>query len=232
MDKPGVYIETSIVSYLAARPSRDPVALRNQQLTHAWWSTQRDLYALWTSDAVFEEAAAGAPEMARQRLILLASLYRLRPRDRCDGTGRPAFVGAPATVACGHGCASRCVRCHLPDWIFLDMELHAHREPGTPAPDGAGVPGTRIAASDAVYTEAADGRLTMWEDPIVAEVHKAREQILARFDYDLAAYGEHLKKVEAENRARGIKYVDPPVRSHQANASDSARLSATVRSLP
>jgi hypothetical protein len=75
MDKPRVYIETSIVSYLAARPSRDPLTLRNQQLTHEWWNTRRERYALFTSKLVVDEAAGGDPGMALLRLSLLAGSH-------------------------------------------------------------------------------------------------------------------------------------------------------------
>jgi hypothetical protein len=34
---PTVYIETSIVSYLAAYPSRDLITAAHQQITHSWW---------------------------------------------------------------------------------------------------------------------------------------------------------------------------------------------------
>lgn len=78
MDKPTVYIETSIVSYLAARPSRDPVTARNQQLTHKWWNTRRQQYALYTSEFVLREAARGDPHLAQQRLALLASIPLLQ----------------------------------------------------------------------------------------------------------------------------------------------------------
>ncbi|HST60630.1 MAG TPA: type II toxin-antitoxin system VapC family toxin [Longimicrobium sp.] len=74
MDKPSVYIETSIVSYLAADPSRHPVTLRNQQLTHAWWGTRRDGYALWASELVLREAANGDPSVAALRLALLQEI--------------------------------------------------------------------------------------------------------------------------------------------------------------
>jgi predicted nucleic acid-binding protein len=74
MDKPTLYIETSIVSYLASRPSRDPVTARNQQLTHAWWNTRRQDYALYTSRAVLQEVEAGDPAVADRRLALLASV--------------------------------------------------------------------------------------------------------------------------------------------------------------
>jgi hypothetical protein len=71
MDRPSVYIETSIVSYLAARPSRDPVTLRNQRLTHEWWNEHRQRYALYTSRFVIDEAADGDQVVARLRLSLL-----------------------------------------------------------------------------------------------------------------------------------------------------------------
>lgn len=80
MDKPTLYIETSIVSYLASRPSRDPVTARNQQLTHAWWNTRRQDYALFTSDVVVKEAARGDHTVAARRLALLTQI-ELLPED-------------------------------------------------------------------------------------------------------------------------------------------------------
>jgi hypothetical protein len=77
MDKPSVYIETSIVSYLAADPSRHPVTLRNQQLTHAWWNNHRERYALYTSQFVVDEAADGDPVMAQRRRALLSGIELL-----------------------------------------------------------------------------------------------------------------------------------------------------------
>jgi hypothetical protein len=81
MDKPLLYIETSIVSYLAARPSRDPVTLRNQQLTHKWWDGHRANFTLYTSDVVVGEAEFGDPLMASRRSALLAGLNRLDTHD-------------------------------------------------------------------------------------------------------------------------------------------------------
>ena len=34
-----VYVETTIVSYLTARPSRDLIIVAHQQITHEWWET-------------------------------------------------------------------------------------------------------------------------------------------------------------------------------------------------
>ena len=43
-----VYIETSIVSYLASRPSRDVVSAGRQQLTHSWWEMRPGWHLSWT----------------------------------------------------------------------------------------------------------------------------------------------------------------------------------------
>ena len=66
--RPRVYIETSIVSYLAARPSRDLVTAAHQQVTHAWWETRRSEFEILASQLVLDEAAAGDAEVARKRL--------------------------------------------------------------------------------------------------------------------------------------------------------------------
>jgi hypothetical protein len=74
MDRPTVYIETSIVSYLAARPAGDPVTAANQQLTHKWWNTRRHEYELFSSSLTAMEAARGDPVMVQRRLALLAGI--------------------------------------------------------------------------------------------------------------------------------------------------------------
>ena len=51
----------------------------------------------------------------------------------------------------------------------------------------------------------------MLEDPIVAEVRKARQAIFARFNYDLDAYFEYLQAAEEEERKQGVPYSDRPL---------------------
>lgn len=65
-----VYIETTIVSYLAARTSRDLVTAAHQAVTQEWWRN-RQAFDLFSSDVVVMEADRGDPEMRRQRLALL-----------------------------------------------------------------------------------------------------------------------------------------------------------------
>lgn len=69
--KPKVYLETTIVSYLAARLSRDLIVAAHQQLTADWWTTQRPNFEIFTSEFVFREASVGDESVAQKRLALL-----------------------------------------------------------------------------------------------------------------------------------------------------------------
>lgn len=65
-----VYVETSVISYLTARPSKTIVGAAHQQLTLAWWET-RAAYELFVSQSVWQECAGGDPDAARRRMMAL-----------------------------------------------------------------------------------------------------------------------------------------------------------------
>lgn len=72
-----IYIETSIPSYLTARPSRDVRTAAWQQITLQWWEQAREHYELYTSELVVSEASEGHPEAAQRRLDSLRSVTEL-----------------------------------------------------------------------------------------------------------------------------------------------------------
>jgi len=76
-----VYIETTFVSYLACRPSRDVVIAGHQQITHDWWDTRRRDYELCVSQLVFQEAGDGDAQAAQQRLEVLAAMTMLEIKE-------------------------------------------------------------------------------------------------------------------------------------------------------
>jgi len=71
---PKVYIETTIVSYLTARPSRDLITAAHQQLTREWWENWRRDFSLFVSQAVIQESSAGDTEMSQSRLSVLETI--------------------------------------------------------------------------------------------------------------------------------------------------------------
>ncbi len=66
--KSKLYIETSIISYLTARPSRDTFVLANQMLAKEWWNEYRNRFQTFVSELVINEIARGDEGMARLRL--------------------------------------------------------------------------------------------------------------------------------------------------------------------
>jgi hypothetical protein len=74
---PRVYIETTFVSYLTARPSRDLVVAAHQQLTREWWDHSRVDYELCISQAVLREAGSGDSQAAQERIAILDAMTLL-----------------------------------------------------------------------------------------------------------------------------------------------------------
>ncbi|HVE70116.1 MAG TPA: type II toxin-antitoxin system VapC family toxin [Thermoanaerobaculia bacterium] len=65
---PKTYIETSVISYLTARPSRDQIATAHQELTRGWWDRRRTRFDIYDSELVVQEAARGDSAFAKARL--------------------------------------------------------------------------------------------------------------------------------------------------------------------
>ena len=78
---PSVYIETSVVSYLTARPSRDVVVAAYQEVTREWWRSAPGRFVLYASALVVSEASTGDADAARARRDLLGTIPLL------DATG-------------------------------------------------------------------------------------------------------------------------------------------------
>jgi len=76
-----IYIESTIPSYVVARPARDLLQAARQQLTRDWWDFKRKRQDLFTSQIVLDEIAGGDAEMARQRLELVAQIKLLDLSD-------------------------------------------------------------------------------------------------------------------------------------------------------
>lgn len=95
-----VYIETTIVSYLTALPSRDLVLAAHQQLTGDWWQ-RRDRFDLFVSEAVLQEAAGGHPESAARRIAALRGIPVLSVGAREADLARKLIAGhaLPAKAA-------------------------------------------------------------------------------------------------------------------------------------
>lgn len=75
--KPKVYIETTVISYLTSRPSRDLRLAAHQQATQDWWQDRKSAFALYASQLVIQEASRGDEEAAKLRTDKLRNVLLL-----------------------------------------------------------------------------------------------------------------------------------------------------------
>src|SRR5512137_2499020 len=79
-----VYLETTFISYLVARPSRDMIVAAHQQTTHDWWDSRRDDFACHVSQVVVDEASGGEPDEIRKRLEVIRILPLLEVTESVE----------------------------------------------------------------------------------------------------------------------------------------------------
>lgn len=71
---PTVYLETTVVSYLAAHPSRVLIVAAHQETTRLWWDRRRRDFDLFVSQVVVDEAGVGDPDAVARRLAILGGI--------------------------------------------------------------------------------------------------------------------------------------------------------------
>jgi predicted nucleic acid-binding protein len=76
--KPTIYIETTIVSYLTGKRSKDLIVHSHQHSTLLWWKNFSQYYELFTSDIVASEAGRGDPDAAAKRMAYVRKIPRLK----------------------------------------------------------------------------------------------------------------------------------------------------------
>jgi len=104
-------IETSIVSYLTARPSADMLKPACQQITRSWWDHGRLASMACISPYVVEEASAGGPQAASERIEALHNIPVLPVTDEIPDLAEFLLAGGGS-----------------PDGYPAYMELYAHRQ--------------------------------------------------------------------------------------------------------
>jgi hypothetical protein len=101
-----VYIETSIISHAAAWPSSDIQIAALQQQARNWWSIERPNFELVTSQLVINEASAGDPSAAADRLKLLDGIPTVPINNDVRALARAivsASIMPPEAAADGYG---------------------------------------------------------------------------------------------------------------------------------
>lgn len=73
-----IYLDSSVISYLSANPSRDIVTQARQRISYDWVARWReDIWEVFVSKFVLDEIALGDPDAAKNRLIMVQPLSLL-----------------------------------------------------------------------------------------------------------------------------------------------------------
>jgi hypothetical protein len=83
--KRSVYIESSVISYLTARRSKDIIIAAYQEITKDWWEQESAKYDCYVSDFVIDEISRGDYVAASERLKAVKGFKKLGLNETVHG---------------------------------------------------------------------------------------------------------------------------------------------------
>ena len=190
-----MYVETSVVSYLTAWPSRDVVTLGNQVATREWWREAPSRFELVASPLVIEGSSVGDPEAARARLAALESVRVVRTGDHAAALGRSLVAArafpAQAVADAAHAAIAAVNGVdYLVTWKMRHLANPvAAARIGRVCRDAGHEPPVICTPSQLMEI----GMSSRIRDPIVEEVRRVRAELAARHGNDVAAIIRHVQ---------------------------------------
>jgi len=99
--KPTVYLETTVIGYLAMRVSGVLRVAANQQTTRDWWENHRQQFDLFVSRFVVDECSDGDPVAAQERRAFLEDIPLLQMSEGVDSLAESLIAGVPLPEKAG-----------------------------------------------------------------------------------------------------------------------------------
>lgn len=214
--KPTVYIETSVISYLTSRPSRDLIAAARQALTQCWWEHAAPLFELVTSQSTIREAE----EHNWATSALLSELRRLPKNEvTCSLSNRlleSRLIPESAREDAAHialGAAHNCD--YLLTWKFESIANARNRRQFGSIVENAGFACPAICTPPQLH-----GGVPLCSDPIIEEVWRIRESHGRDYNYDIGAMAEHVRERSEAKESRSAAAERQPQRSVRGECGD------------
>ena len=235
--KPRVYLETTVIRYLAARLNRDVVVASMQQITQQLWEDYRDEFTYVVSPIVFTEARQGDANAVHQRLDVLSHLTVLEVLPEAvmlaekllDAGAVPKSSRSDAqhiAIATTHGVE------YLVSWNQKHIVNEYKREHINQVCRKAGFSPITICTPTELMRESQmkEKKFENYSDPILEECYRMKEEFNAKFD-SLEELTAHLRQVQEECRQNGMKvvsyYVPPSERKKGLASHDAETLDET-----
>ena len=235
--KPRVYIEPTVVSYLAARPSDNPILASRQRASRRLWEEYASRFEFVISHIVYNEISKGNATAAQQRLEAVSLLRILDTFPEADilaqklldagAVPRNSLTDAQhIAIATVHSVE------YLVSWNHKHIVNENKREHINQVCQEAGFQPTILCTpiqlmEDTQMKETPEKHPEFdpetYTDPILEECYRIKAEISAQFKTP-AEFSAYLKAKEEEDKRNGLKYVpyDPSKRTPSEKSDDDA----------
>ena len=213
--KPKVYVETTVVSYLVARPSNDITVFDRQRLTRQLWEEYSDVFEFVTSEIVLGEAERGDPREAERRTGMLDNLTELRLLPEATALAHKLIdAGAVPLQSLSDAQHIAIAVVHnveyLVSWNYKHIVNETKRQHIKDVCLAAGYQPINLCTPEALMEEIQmKEHLEPQTDPILEECYRMKAEFSAQFN-SLEELYNYLKAREKEGEAQGRVYIDPP----------------------
>ena len=223
--KPKVYVETTVVSYLAARPSHDATLAARQQATQQLWTEYSDNFEFVVSDIVLTEISQGDAMAVQRRFQVLVGLTVLNispdantlAQNLIDAGAIPQNLRPDAqhiAIATVNSIE------YLISWNYKHIVNETKRNLINEVCRASGFQPTTLCTpieliEEIQMKEKPDTRT----DPILEECYRMKEAFAAKFNSMEELYN-YLKTEQKKFKALGWKYAPPPPPRTKSNKKD------------
>ena len=213
--KSRVYVETTVVSYLVARPSHDVTLAARQQATQQLWTEYAENFEFIISNVVVSEAREGDPIAAQRRLEVLANLSVLDMSsetimlvDKLIDAGAVPPYSRPDAQHIAIAAVNNIE--YLVSWNYKHIVNETKRNLINEVCRAAGfqppILCTPIELIEVIQVkEKPDTRM----DPVLEECYRMKEAFAAKFK-SAQELNDYLVAETEKNKALGWKYLPPP----------------------
>lgn len=237
--KPSIYIESTVVSYLVAKPSNNPILASRQRASQRLWEDYADRFEFVISRIVRDEIQQGDVTAAQQRIEITSRLTVLENLPEIDilvqkllDSGAVPRNSRPdaqhIAIATVHSVE------YLISWNHKHIVNEHKREHIKQVCQEAGFQPTTICTptqlmEDIQMKEAPEKQLEFdpetYTDPILEECYRIKAELSAKFKTQ-TEFSAYLKAGEEEDKRNGIKYVsyfDPSKHTPPEKSNDDEK---------
>ena len=213
--KPKLYLETTVISYLVARPSNDTSLVYRQQVTQQLWEEYADVYEFVVSDIVISVILRGDALAAQRRFDVVTnlSILDLSPdvdklsQNLIDAGAVPRQAGSDAQHI---ACAAVNSIDYLVSWNYKHIVNEIKRQLINEVCHAARFrPPTICTPIEIIEETQMREKVDTGMDAVLEECYRMKEEFNAQFK-SMKELSGYLKAENKKRKTLGWKYVSMP----------------------